>query len=877
MAEHLGMPEPADEEHLDPIDALDGTDDDDAVDMDATLEAGAPRTRSWRQAWHLPLLLLSLGLLAMAIHAAVPANEPDRFDEALDEIAQALADGRLSRAQQRLERIRRPLAKRGGKAHQARSWLLWGELIYQQDRINRWSNPDNYLKVHDYFRRAVDAGAQPTPQQVERWAEVLVGLDRYEQAMRILEKLPQERARRRPAVLRRIIERRIEVDAKAEELYPLLADFERSLAALTDPQDIRTQRLWAARTRAELILGQRSIDAPVQAARYLERMLPRFTARGPEPDVAPLKLLLAEAYRGEGRFEDALTRYRSAQALLEPHDALNARILVGLGEVALAGGGDGEEGDPLELAYQHFRKATEGHPTTEAFIDALIGRAHAEALMGRDAEALSHFTAAVAELGRTDRVPQATLERLQQRLLAHHQRHYEREDYEQALAYIEKVKPLHDESMPDAILARLGATYEHIGREKLADAQAAARRARDRDVAEAEGAAATEMDRLTELRRALNREAAQAFEWAGDALMQYAQSALDAARVADSRDALWRAAENFDRAQRWDKAISAYQRFASDHGEDPRHLEARHRIGMAFLALGQPADVAVARDQFSHLIDSQRDQTSPAVMRSYVPLARAYLALDRPEKAQRRLLEVLNHRNITPRSDVYREALIELCKLHYQQGDYVEAIERLTEATDPRRYGEDAAGPRLRYMLASSLRKSVRGIDRDLQRAMQDSRRRELDALRQQRLEEAADLYARVIDELAPVRDLDPTMLSALEHEYLRNALIHRADCIYDLGRYREAIDLYSTAAADASWNQHPGMLVPLVQIVNAYMALGEPEHARSANRRAMDFLESVPDEAFEDPNLPMDRRHWQQWLQSNDQLSQLRRREAQR
>lgn len=63
-------------------------------------------------------------------------------------------------------------------------------------------------------------------------------------------------------------------------------------------------------------------------------------------------------------------------------------------------------------------------------------------------------------------------------------------------------------------------------------------------------------------------------------------------------------------------------------------------------------------------------------------------------------------------------------------------------------------------------------------------------------------------------------------------------------------------------------MLIALIQIVNSYCELGEYDKARTANERAKVHLERIPDEAFNDPNLPMDRDHWRRWLEWTGQLS---------
>jgi tetratricopeptide (TPR) repeat protein len=130
------------------------------------------------------------------------------------------------------------------------------------------------------------------------------------------------------------------------------------------------------------------------------------------------------------------------------------------------------------------------------------------------------------------------------------------------------------------------------------------------------------------------------------------------------------------------------------------------------------------------------------------------------------------------------------------------------------------------------------------------------------RLEEAQKLYTQVITELEARPE---PSLSDLERLYHRNAFFYRADCAYNLGRFEQAIELYDVAAR--KWERDPASLVALVQIVNAYGELGMVQEAKAANRRAQDQQRRIPEEAFNDPNLPMSRRHWEEWLKWTEEL----------
>ena len=96
----------------------------------------------------------------------------------------------------------------------------------------------------------------------------------------------------------------------------------------------------------------------------------------------------------------------------------------------------------------------------------------------------------------------------------------------------------------------------------------------------------------------------------------------------------------------------------------------------------------------------------------------------------------------------------------------------------------------------------------------------------------------------------------------LRNSYFYLGDCAFDLREYDDAIRYYDRARD--RYDGEPASLVAMVQIVNAYIAKGEMGRARTANERARRFYSSIPDEVWNDPNLPMDRRDWERWLDSS-------------
>jgi len=394
------------------------------------------------------------------------------------------------------------------------------------------------------------------------------------------------------------------------------------------------------------------------------------------------------------------------------------------------------------------------------------------------------------------------------------------------------------------------ATHEHLGEQYLSEAAE-----HERAVDEGVGMTPQQIQKRESAATLARQNAAVHFEKAGDHHVRHARLVT----VSDDEqfgDALWAAAGNYDKARRWQKAIEVYAEYVKARPEDPRRLDAMHRLALAYESDNQHR---AAVGLFQELVD-EHPRTQQAYD-SLVPLARSHIELDQVEDAKRVLRHVItDHEAITPDSQAYQESLIALGQLHYRQNEFTEAIEKLEMAV--KRYGDTDDGPRLRYLLGDAYRQSVRTLDDELARPMPAARKAALDDERTRRLEQAAMLFSQVVNELEA---RSSSRLSNIESLYLRNAYFYRADAMYDLGRYEQAITLYDEAAG--RWDKHPASLIGLIQIVNAYCELDRYQEARVANDRARWQLNQIPDAAFDDPTLPMSRRHWQEWLKWTSKL----------
>ena len=796
----------------------------------------------WSQIWQVPALLLGLGIFVLGIYFAWPQPQEDQFDPVLDEVLLYLKARNVEEAQAVLKTRLEPFMARADRSQQARYYLLWGDLVFLQQEVNGWDKPENHHKTLRYYQRARELGMPLDETHLERMAHTLVALKRDKEAVEILDQLKEAPAQRRYGVVRKIIERRRDAGAKIPDLMTLITRFENELRGETDQARRREQQMWAVHMQAHGLL---QIDQTERAIEYLQRRMIQFMAAGGDDDLASLRVLLAKAFERLGEYDESQRWYRLAQQKLKSTDLLNADVLVGLAQIDLAQTGDARS------ALENFSIAESEYPTAPAYLDALVGRADCEARLGAHAEALEHFGLAVKIVTDATRRPDDKVDHLVGTIRAHFDFNVGRADYDLALDYLSLVHPVYPEEMPPEIMLEFAVIHELIAEDRLA------RFSQDDDlmVSDQLNESKTTLSSDAKIRRLAMQEAAVHFGKAGEYYFRHAHTVTGTDDDAFGRS-LWSSALSFDKAQFWDKAIKVYAEFVKARPDDPRQTEAINRLGLAYQSAGQ---YEVAADLFKQLIEEH--ENTPEAYKSLVPLARCHVATEAYDDAERVLTYVVtDHPAIRPDSDQYRQALIGLGKLYYKIRRFEPAIARLDEAVE--RYGQTRQGPQLRYRLADAYRLSVLEIDKTLEKTLPQADVVEFRAERARRLELAQKIFGQVISE---IESIDASKRSALEKLFLRNAFFYRADCAFDLGRYDQAISLYDLAAK--RWEAHPASLVALVQIVNAYSEMGRIQEAKVANDRARWQLDRMSDEAFDDPNLPMTRQHWQQWLRWTSEL----------
>jgi tetratricopeptide (TPR) repeat protein len=345
---------------------------------------------------------------------------------------------------------------------------------------------------------------------------------------------------------------------------------------------------------------------------------------------------------------------------------------------------------------------------------------------------------------------------------------------------------------------------------------------------------------------------------AGDAYVAYARGLA----MTDDRaygQALWKGIGLYDQAGDLPRAIAALEVFTHDRPSDPLTPDAYFRLGQIYHAHGEYDKAIGAYRQLQ-----ERYTGSLAASKSGVPMAQALIAkgpdfYDRAEQVLRGV--IIGNPAINPNALEFREALAELASLYYKTHRYEAAIAKLEELTQ--RFPTDARLGQLNFLMADSYRKSAAALQERLVAARQPDQVKpgfnieEAATERADRLEKAGFLYRKVVDIYAATAPR-----TELDRLYQRLAYFYQADCLYDLGKYADAIRLYDVAAFH--FQDDPSALAAYVQIVNANLAMGKPEEAKAANERAKWMLQRMPADSFNRDGTVLTRTGWEKWLQSS-------------
>jgi len=800
-------------------------------------EGASSSGRGWRDLWQAPALLLGVALLVgglLTLRTEAPGND---FDGALSDVETLIIRQEFERALDLLNNQIQPAldAPDAMPRHLRRFHLLRADALYLGQEATGAGLASNADRIAEEYGRAEEAFAEIAGARLVRYADALAAAGRREEALERVEALPPEFAAARREIIKRVIRSHLEArPMRREEALALLGRL------ASEPRLPESDHAWVIARQAELLLDSGQAE---QALTHLLRSIQRVSGGAEEPGSpwasGELYLLLGEAYFELGRFEEASAQLEAAVERLPFASALRGDAMILNGRIAQIRG-------ELETARDRYAAALLEHPGAPRALQATLGMAEVDAAMGAIEQSLDGYRDLLESMRQAagprrtgvdrEAVAASLLERRRERLVV--------EDESGALEFAQLAERLYidaDLTPSGDVLMAVAESHRRIG-DRMVGAENDRPDARD----------------VLALDPAARAEARAHYAAAAQRYLRHARSVI-LSEDETFGDSLWLAGESYDLAGERDRAIEVFSEFVGGRPGDPRIPAALLRLGLAHQSLG---DYSTAASFYEDLIaDHPR---APEASIAHVRLAESLLADETPgndAEAERLLMRVVDGGELTPEALEYREALFELGRLRLAQGRHEEAAARLREAVE--RYPEDPQIDMTRFHLAEALRLSARQMEETLREGMPLSQRRRIEQDQADRLAEAQRLYEAVRSRLErKPRDA----LTDLERLTLRNAYFYRADSAFDRGLFEDAIRLYDAAAQ--RYADEPASLVAMMQIVNSYITLERWPEARTANARARRRLEEIPDDALDAPDLPLDRRHWERWLESSERLT---------
>lgn len=792
----------------------------------------APVEHTWRTLWQAPALLAGAGLLMLGLAYTITGS-PDPSVRPSLEVADRLIDS--EQYEQAIEVLNTKVypwvaqEDAVSDADKIRYHIDKARAIERGQRSLGFELDENHVSVVREYLEAERLGALLEPVDLAALSRTYLALGDLKSARIRADQIPSDRREMKTTLRKRIVEdlmdRQVPLTSEATEILSgLLADQE------LDPSD----RVWALERTARIRLDEGFVDETI--TRILREM-PRLERVGVEGR-SRLHLLLARAYLRTGALPQAREQIDSAYALSGAGDPHYPEILLAHGQL------EDIEGN-IQRARDVYAEIVDNYSRDRAFPLALLGLGETEAALGDHELSLQAYENLIdnydaigieSEPSRT-RVMDSAVERASDSMALGNP--------EDAVRYTMLAERLFKNTQIPAPILDMH-VRSHVGvAEKLLG----------KPVSETSTLLGLDPSTRSEVQRHLMTAATNARLHAD----RYVVSNID--RFAES---LWTAADLFDRAGDHREAITAFQTYADSIPSDPRYAEALFRLAECLRSVGEYARAATI---YTRLIDEREGflgaDIGPFADASMVPLAQAYLYDEdatNDAKAEQLLLRALDGTRVSPETDLYRHALLELAG-HYDRTDRAErAIERYDEFVA--RYQGDPETATVVFRLADAHRRLADEIEASLSEPMPAAQRDARAAKARTHRTEAIGVYEDAIKALS---DLNVSQTGIFETVALRNAYFYLGDCAFDLERYDDAIRYYDIARD--RYSDEPASLIAMVQIVNAYIAKGELERAKTANQRAQRFYATIPDDVWEDPDLPMDREDWERWLASSSIL----------
>lgn len=773
--------------------------------------------------WQIPLALVAAAAGGAALYRLIPAQRPIQFDRVAADIDELAAKGALADAiDAAANLLGAPHAL--PREQQARLHERIAEYIHRQEAERDQRDPQNLKLLLEHAHAAELLGGGDTGRlrlltaQAQEWLKAPESAtDAYRGALQAAA-TPEQRRDALQALVRLLDGHEQHYSERREYLEQLLE------CTVTPP----AYQVWALQqlARDELDAGQ--LDA---AHELLER---HGAALGTSDLRGYLEYLRAWLLLEEGQHAaaDPLVRWVDEWSAANSRDANRADLVGHLpllngclaGQIRLAENDPSAALDTFDAVLRQLGVQNGiPHAARDLYVDAMVGRARAQAALGEHPAARATLEETRRRL--VDEFSDGELKtpRLRRLALVLFEDVYYQQEYEEAAAYLTFAvgltpAPELGERPPAGRHSRLDMV------ERLAQVH--------------QEAAAAAADPAARRRHA--REAGAWFAQAADLAV------LDEPRLATL---LWSAAQQYDAGGARDAARRMLERFAEGRDQDPRVPKALLQLGENLAAAGE---FESAVDVYQQLIN--RFPMLEEALRAKVGQAECLMALGgaATDRAELILTDVLEQERISAAAVAYRDALRVLCELLYERARWNDAIARLEAFAGL--YPDDPDRLRTEFLLADCYRRSALALAAAPPEGADST---DVAAAVRERLEGAAGRFWDLSQKIEALPDAGEQ-----ERLYERLALFYRGDCLFALNDARALEDALATyRQITARYEGQPAALSAQVQIANVQLRLGRTAEAARAVERARWLLRNIPDRLFAESGGGESRADWEKYL----------------
>jgi tetratricopeptide (TPR) repeat protein len=312
---------------------------------------------------------------------------------------------------------------------------------------------------------------------------------------------------------------------------------------------------------------------------------------------------------------------------------------------------------------------------------------------------------------------------------------------------------------------------------------------------------------------------------------------------------LWDSAECYYLGHSYTNSARLLEAYLKNEPEK-RNAQALLRLGQVSLALGRVDECIAALDECIELYD--RDN---ATYQARIDCAKAHLFRNEAAEAERLLRINLTESLLEPQSPEWKDSLFALGMLLFDQGRYEEAISTLEEAVE--RYPQDRQALLARYVTGEAYRRWAAEPLERLESARTSSERQKNQQLMNERLTLALEQFKQVQSSIT--LRMHDVQEDAAYGAMRRNCYMLEGACMFDLGRYQDAIEAYQNVSS--LYPNEPFVLETFVQIAHCWQRLDRAENAHGAIEQAQLTLEQMPNDADFAATTAFSRDEWRMLL----------------